>query len=151
MGKSKNSEEYQVGVFKNNKLKKMMKLNEGQAYIKAKQKKLKAQKPKRDCSDAQLAVLAHGRSIREQNRAKNQKKQAAKLTVRAPSLKNAHRAKDTKAASTKKKVIRHQIRRDKEMETGKHRSSGESGYYSSDGDASPSLRQYHSGGDYVSD
>lgn len=148
MGKhNPNKEDYQVGVFKNGSLKKMMKLSDGHAYIKAKQKKLKSQKPKRDCSDAQLAALAKGRSIRE----KNKSKQSAKLTCKAPSLKNAHRAQDRKGVSQRKKAIQHQIRKDKELETGKHRKGGDGAYYGSDSDTSPSMRQYHSGGDYISD
>jgi hypothetical protein len=152
MGKSRNKEDYQVGVFKNGSLKKMMKLSDGHAYIKAKQKKLKSQKPKRDCSDAQLAALAKGRSIREKNKQQSAKpKQPAKLTCKAPSLKNAHRAQDRKGVSQKKKAIQHQIRKDKELETGQHRKGGDGAYYQSDSDGSPSLRQYHSGGDYISD
>jgi len=54
MAKGSQREGYQVGVFKDGKLKHIMKLQEGQHYIREKTKKIKESKPKRECSKAQL-------------------------------------------------------------------------------------------------
>lgn len=65
MGKpGKTREGYQVGVFKDGQLKKMLGVQDSVHYLRDKQKKWKAKRPKRECSEAQLANLAKGREIR---------------------------------------------------------------------------------------
>lgn len=121
---------YQVGVFKDGRLKKIMKLKEGSAYIREKSKKIREDRPKRECSSKQLEALAKGRAIREKNRAKGAPR------TRVTSVKNQHRMKDSKVQGHRKKAEKARVRREKEMESGKHRD--DSGYnsdsaYSSNG------------------
>lgn len=121
-------EGYQVGVFKNGRLKKIMKMKEGSSYIREKVKRMKEDRPKRECSEKQLQALAKGRAVREKNRASGIKPKPVKQ--RAPTIANAHRAKDGKSLPHKKKAEKSRVRREKENETGKYRSH-ESEYDSS--------------------
>lgn len=74
--KNNRREGYNVGVFKDGQLKKMLGVNDSIHYLREKQKKWKASKPKRECSELQLQNLAKGRAIREKMREKNFKKGA---------------------------------------------------------------------------
>ncbi len=129
---SSKREGYQVGVFKDGKMKHIMKIHEASQYIKEKSKKIKDKKPKRNCSDKQLEALAKGRAIREKNRGGS-----APGALSAPKVKakNVHHAKESKVSS-KGAANRSRVRREKEQETGKHRKH-ESAYDSdfSDGPA----------------
>lgn len=133
MGKSKSREGYQVGVFKDGKMKHIMKIHEANHYLKEKTKKLKEKRPKRECSDKQLEALARGRAIREKNR------KGGALSAPKVKTKNQHRTKENKVSS-KGSANRSRVRKEKEMETGKHRKH-ESAYDSdhSDGVHGPSL------------
>jgi hypothetical protein len=133
-------EGYQVGVFKDGKLKHIMKLQEGQHYIKEKTKKIKESKPKRECSKAQLEALARGRALREQKKAalegggssrgsiKKERsslvgssgKSSRAISAPKPKTKNIRYAKDQKS-QTRKKTTKANLRREKEMNEGKHR------------------------------
>lgn len=119
---------YQVGVFKDGRLKKIMKMKEGSAYIRQKSKKIKEDRPKRECSSKQLEALAKGRAIREKNRTSSGEK-AKPVRTRATTVKNQHRMKDGKVQGHRKKAEKARLRREKEMESGKHRKDSE---YTSD-------------------
>lgn len=109
---SNKREGYQVGVFKDGKIKHVMKMHEAKHYIAEKSKKIKEKKPKRNCSDKQLEALARGRAIREKNR--------GALAAPKVKTKNQHRAKENRVSS-KGAANRSRVRKEKEMETGKHR------------------------------
>lgn len=121
-----------MGVFKNGRLKKIMKMKEGGAYIREKAKKIKEDRPKRECSEKQLQALAKGRALREKNRQLGAKSKP--VTQRVVSVKNAHRVKDSKAQPHRKKAEKARVRRDKESETGKYRSGDDE--YTSDASSS---------------
>lgn len=125
---------YQVGVFKDGRLKKIMKMKEGSAYLRQKSKKLKEDHVKRECSSKQLEALAKGRAIREKNRADGAKTKPVK--TRVTSVKNQHRIKDSKAQGHRKKSEKARVRRDKEMDSGKHRSGGDGAYDSDSANSS---------------
>lgn len=126
---------YQVGVFKDGRLKKIMKMKEGSAYLRQKTKKLKEDHVKRECSSKQLEALAKGRAIREKNRAELGAK-AKPVKTRVTSVKNQHRIKDSKAQGHRKKNEKARVRREKELETGKHRSGGDGAYDSDSANSS---------------
>lgn len=127
-----------MGVFKDGKMKHIMKIHEASQYIKEKARKIKDKKPKRSCSDKQLEALARGRAIREKNRGgKNA------LSAPKPKAKNIHRAKENKVSSHAK-ANKSRVRKEKEQETGKHRKH-ESQY---DSDYSDGPGAGSSGGDY---
>lgn len=137
MGKNKGDvsgtrEGYEVGVFKNGRLKKIMKMKEGGQYIRHKVKRLKEDKPKRECSAKQLEALAKGRAIREKNRASGEKSKPVRQ--RATAVRNLHRASDSKSLGHNKKKEKARVRREKEMDTGKFR--GHESQYTSDESAS---------------
>lgn len=150
MAKGSQREGYQVGVFKDGKLKHIMKLQEGQHYIREKTKKIKESKPKRECSKAQLEALARGRALREEKRgggggskkggSSSLRGQSGKSIrkISAPKVKpkNVRYAKDQKS-QTKKKQTKARLRREKEMNEGKHRSH--ESQYTSDSDHSDGL------------
>jgi hypothetical protein len=142
-------EGYQVGVFKNGRLKKIMKLHEGSQYLREKTKKIKSDKPKRECSPAQLAALAKGRAIRDSGRAQSsggKRDDSHRGSAPRPSVKNAHRAKESKVApSGRKKSEKARVRKEKEMETGKHRKNEMQ--YNSDSDMSEGRRGANSDSD----
>ena len=142
-------EGYQVGVFKNGRLKRMMKLHEGSQYLRDKTKKIKSDKPKRECSPAQLAALAKGRAIRDSGRNERGGGKHAGNThgsAPRPTVKNAHRAKESKVApSGRKKSEKARVRKEKEMETGKHRKNEMQ--YNRDSDMSEGRRGANSDSD----
>lgn len=125
---------YQVGVFKDGRLKKIMKMKEGSSYLRQKAKKLKEDHVKRECSSKQLEALAKGRAIREKNRADGSKSKPVK--TRNTSVKNQHRIKDSKAQGHRKKNEKARVRREKEMDSGKHRSGGDGAYDSDSANSS---------------
>lgn len=169
MGKSskENRSGYTVGVFKDGKIKSVMKLNEAGNYIKEKSKKIRENRPKRECTSAQLEALAKGREIREKNRGSSSSSSSTKKEKKSkgggvtfssanssshpsaprPKTKNIPYAKDSKV-KTKSGANKARVRREKEMAEGKHRKGGDS-QYNSDSDHSdrPSMNGGCSDGD----
>lgn len=121
---------YQVGVFKDGRLKKIMKLKEGSAYIRQKSKKIKEDRPKRECSSKQLEALAKGRKIREKNRTSSSSSSSttSKKIERVTSVKNQHRLKDSRVQGHRPRAEKARVAREKELDSGKHRSGGDSAY-----------------------
>jgi len=125
----KDREGYQVGVFKDGKLKKILKMKEGVNYIKEKERKERAKRPKRECTPAQLKALAAGRAMRDAMKSKKDPKLAEKVLKQ----KNVQFAKENKVKYTSKKKEKARVKREKELASGKHRGH-ESKYNDSDED-----------------
>lgn len=125
-GVSSNRNGYQVGVFKDGRLKRIMKMKEGSQYLREKARKLKEDRPKRECSSKQLEALAKGRAIREKNRGSvpGEKKKPG-VRARPVSQKNKHRVRDAKALGHNKKAEKSRVRREKEEESGHTRAEDE--------------------------
>lgn len=107
---------YQVGVFKEGKLKKMLPVKDSVHYLRDKQKKWKAKKPKRECSDAQLAALAKGRAARG---ASLGSKSATKKSAKPVKAKDSHYWNERSVKSTNPKKRKRAIRAKKEQESRK--------------------------------
>jgi len=126
MGKKRDNENipstregYQVGVFKGGRLKKILKMKEATGYLRQKAKKIKEDRPKRECSKKQLEALAKGRQIRESNRASGAK--AKPVKARATSAKNVHFNREQDNQGHRKRAEKARVRRKKE--DGKYRGS----------------------------
>lgn len=105
-----------MGVFKDGQLKKMLGVNDSIHYLRDKQKKWKASKPKRECSEAQLANLAKGRAIREKMREKNFKKgmkQQGKKTV-SPKESSHYKERNVKKSNIGSKSEKKRVQKEKE-------------------------------------
>lgn len=109
-------EGYNVGIFKDGQLKKMLNVNDTVHYLKEKQKKWKASKPKRECSEAQLANLAKGRAIREKMREKQFKagvKQRGKVHV-TPKESSHYKERNIKKSNIGSAKEKARVRKEKE-------------------------------------
>jgi len=125
-------EGYQVGVFKGGRLKKIMKMKEATGYLRHKAKKIKEDRPKRECSEKQLQALAKGREIREKNRSSSSSSssgaKAKPVKTRTTSAKNAHFGRESENQGHRKRAEKARVRRKKE--DGKYR--GGDDQYNSD-------------------
>jgi len=113
----KTREGYNVGVFKDGQLKKMLGVNDSIHYLRDKQKKWKANKPKRECSEAQLANLAKGREIRERMREKNFKKgmkAQGKVHVK-PKDSSHYKERNIRSSNLGSKKEKARVRKEKEL------------------------------------
>jgi len=136
MGKQKDALGYEAGIYKNGKLKRVLPFDAAVSYIHEKNKKAKAIKPKRQCTEAQLANLARGREVREANRRKAlgikpSKKKPDNSTKQKLKDKNSSLYRDDKV-KTKRKSEKKRIQKERDEKRGKYRD--ERSYASSDSD-----------------
>ena len=108
---------YQVGVFKEGKLKKMLQVKDSMHYLREKQKKWKSEKPKRSCSEAQLAALAKGRAARDSNKQKGGSSSSSSSSNRAKPVKSkdSHLWQERGVKSNNPKKRQREIRAKKEQ------------------------------------
>lgn len=126
----KGAKGYEVGVYKNGKLKRVLDLRGGLGYVKSRISKERANKPKRSCSDKQLAALAKGRAIRSAMRSDGSGSGAAKRHGPKKPRKKDHHLHTESKSMDKRKAEKARLRRAKESSSGKHRKEDE--YTSSD-------------------
>ncbi len=101
-------------VFKDGEVKKKLPVGDSINYLREKQKKWKARRPKRECSETQLANLARGREIREKKRLEYRKqgeKQRGKVAVKP---KDSYHYTDRKNYSSDLAKNKKRVRRAKE-------------------------------------
>lgn len=129
----KRAKGYEVGIYKNGKLKRVLNLKQGADYVKHRYSKERSRKPKRTCSERQLAALAKGREIRSAMRKDGSGSGSARrLGPRKPIKKNYHMHTESKVQN-RKRAEKARLRRAKEAERGKHRKEDE--YTSSDAES----------------
>lgn len=128
-------EGYEVGVFKNGQIKKILRLKDSPGYIREKLAKQKSRKPKRECSSAQLAALERGRAIRSaQRRDGSGSVGAPRHRPPRPRAGESHRYGEKKVRNLSKKSEKRRMRREKEKDRGGRGGGRKSDEYTSGDD-----------------